>query len=120
MTIIGMLSNRVLVELDPPKEKEGSLFIPDTGKDAPQTATVRAVGPGRVEGGDLNPTTVEVGDRVIFGKYSGTEVEIDGKTYLSIREDDLIAILEEEEDEPSEPWLEQSAESEEAPPSRQS
>jgi chaperonin GroES len=80
------------------EEKEqvvGSIIIPDTAKEKPQQAKVLAVGPGRVtDDGKIQPIDAKVGDTVVFGKYSGTEVKIDGDELLIIREDDVLGVLE--------------------------
>jgi chaperonin GroES len=74
---------------------QGGIIIPDTAKEKPQQAKVLAVGPGRVtEDGKLQPIEVKVGDTVVFGKYSGTEVKVDGDDLLIIREDDVLGVLE--------------------------
>lgn len=91
---IAMLHNNVLLELDESKEKIGSLYVPETAKDAPQTATVVAVGPGRFsEYGAWLAMNVEPGDRVIFPKYAGSSIELDGKSYIIVRDSDLSAKL---------------------------
>lgn len=90
------LGSRVVVE---PMEAEevtpGGIVLPETAKEKPQKGTVLAVGPGdRDEDGDHIPMDVKVGDVVLFAKYSGTEVKIDGKKLLILRESDLLAIVE--------------------------
>ncbi|MCB1141462.1 MAG: co-chaperone GroES [Leptospiraceae bacterium] len=91
---IKPLADRVLVE---PKteaeEKIGSLYVPDTAKEKPQEGTIVEVGPGKYEGGKQIPMEVKVGDKVLYGKYSGTEVKQGGKDYLIIRESDILAIV---------------------------
>ena len=108
---IAMLNDRVLLKLREGKDKtaSGLLYIPDTGKDAPQMATVVAVHPGRrtIEG-EVYPCIVDLGDTVIFAKYAGSEIEIDGEKYLSLREEDIIAKVADEEVEQLEPWQQQS------------
>lgn len=89
------LGNRVLVE---PIEQEevtaGGIVLPETAKEKPQQGIVLAVGPGaRDENGERIPMDVEKGDKVLFAKYSGTEVKMDGKKYLILREDDILAII---------------------------
>ncbi|MCS7005117.1 MAG: co-chaperone GroES [Cytophagales bacterium] len=87
---IKPLADRVLVEPAPAEEKTASgIIIPDTAKEKPQKGKVVAVGPGKKD----EPTTVKVGDTVLYGKYAGTEINIDGTTYLIMRESDLLAIL---------------------------
>ncbi len=91
---IKPLGDRVLVRpLTQSEEKVGSLYIPDTAKEKPQEGVVEAVGPGRTEDGKLVAMEVKVGDRVLYGKYSGTEIKKDGKEMLMIRESDILAVL---------------------------
>jgi chaperonin GroES len=87
---IKPLADRVLVEPAPAEEKTASgLFIPDTAKEKPQKGTVVAVGSGKKD----EPLTVKVNDTVLYGKYAGTEITVDGKEYLIMREADIFAIL---------------------------
>lgn len=87
---IRPLSDRVLVEPLPAEEKTAAgIIIPDTAKEKPQKGTVVAVGPGKKD----EPMTVKVGDKVLYGKYAGTEITIDGKEYLIMRESDILAII---------------------------
>jgi len=90
------LHDRILVQrLDEEQKTAGGIIIPDTAKEKPQEAKVIAVGPGkRDDKGQLVPMDVKPGDRVLFGKYSGSEVKLDGEERLIIREDDVLAILE--------------------------
>jgi chaperonin GroES len=90
------LHDRLLVKrLEEKEQVYGGIIIPDTAKEKPQEAKVLAVGPGRVtDDGKLQPIEVKVGDTVVFGKYSGTEVKIDGDELLIIREDDVLGVLE--------------------------
>jgi chaperonin GroES len=90
------LHDRLLVKrLEEKEQMQGGIIIPDTAKEKPQQAKVLAVGPGRVtEDGKLQPIEVKVGDTVVFGKYSGTEVKVDGDDLLIIREDDVLGVLE--------------------------
>ncbi|MBP3425503.1 MAG: co-chaperone GroES [Rikenellaceae bacterium] len=84
------LSDRVLVEPNPAEEKTaGGLYIPDTAKEKPLAGKVVAVGPGTSE----VKMEVAVGDQVLYGKYSGTEINIDGKDYLIMRQNDILAII---------------------------
>lgn len=84
------LADRVLVEPAAAEEKTASgLFIPDTAKEKPQRGSIVAVGAGKKD----EPMTVKVGDQVLYGKYAGTEVTIEGKEYLIMRESDVFAIL---------------------------
>ena len=85
------LHDRILVHRVAEDEKTtGGLFIPDTAKEKPQKGTIVAVGPGKKKD---EPMTVKVGDTVFYGKYSGTEISIDGKEYLIMRESDIFAVL---------------------------
>lgn len=87
---IQPLADRVLVEPAAAEEKTASgIFIPDTAKEKPQRGTVVAVGPGKKD----EPTSVSVGNTVLYGKYSGTEINIDGVNYLMMRESDILAII---------------------------
>jgi chaperonin GroES len=89
------LHDRLLVERLPEEDKTaGGLFIPDTAKEKPQQATVVATGKGKMlDDGKLSPLTVKKGDKVLFSKYSGTELKFGGKDYLMIREEDVLGIL---------------------------
>lgn len=83
-------ADRVVIEAAPAEEKTASgLYIPDTAKEKPQKGTVLAVGNGKKD----EPMTVKVGDVVLYGKYAGTELKLDGKDYLIMREDDILAIV---------------------------
>ncbi|WP_026952866.1 co-chaperone GroES [Algoriphagus mannitolivorans] len=87
---IKPLADRVLVQPAAAEEKTASgLYIPDTAKEKPQRGTVVAVGNGKKD----EPLTVKVGDTVLYGKYSGTELSVDGADYLIMRESDIFAIL---------------------------
>ena len=91
---IGPLADRVVVRsLEESGETRGGLFIPDTAKEKPQQGEILAVGPGRFDDGKRVPMDVKVGDRVLYGKYSGTEVMIDGEPLLILRESDVFAVL---------------------------
>ncbi len=93
---IRPLQDRIIVKrIDEEEMSKGGILIPDTAKEKPQQAKVIAVGKGKVnEDGKLQPLDVQKADRVLIGKYSGTEVNIDGEEHLIIREDDVLAILE--------------------------
>ena len=85
------LADRVLIEPAPAETTTASgIIIPDTAQEKPQKGTVVAVGAGTKE----NPITVKVGNTVLYGKYAGTELKLEGKTYLIMRENDLLGILE--------------------------
>jgi chaperonin GroES len=90
------LHDRILVQrLDEEEEVQGGIIIPDTAKEKPQQAKVLAAGPGRVsDDGKVQAMDVKEGDKVIFGKYAGTEVKLEGEDYLIIREDDVLGVLE--------------------------
>lgn len=87
---IKPLADRVVVEPSPAEEKtSGGIIIPDTAKEKPQKGTVVAVGDGKKD----EPLTVKEGDTVLYGKYAGTEITIDGNEYLIMRESDILAII---------------------------
>ena len=93
------LHDRVVIErIDAEAKSAGGIIIPDTAKEKPQQGKVIAVGPGgRDESGKLIPIDVRVGDRILFGKWSGTEVKIDGREYLIMNENDIMGVLVEAE-----------------------
>ncbi len=87
---ITPLHDRVVVQPAPAEEKTaGGIIIPDTAKEKPQRGTVVAAGPGKKD----EPVTVKVGDNVLYGKYAGTELSLDGNDYLIMRESDILAIV---------------------------
>jgi chaperonin GroES len=87
---IQPLADRVVVKAAEAEQKTKSgIIIPDTAKEKPQKGEVVAVGPGKKD----EPTTVKIGDSVLYGKYSGTEINIDGSDYLIMRESDILAIV---------------------------
>jgi chaperonin GroES len=91
---VGPLADRVVVRsLEGNEQTRGGLFIPDTAKEKPQQGEILATGPGRFEEGKRVPMEVKVGDKVLFGRYSGTEVTIDGEALLILRESDVLALL---------------------------
>ncbi|HZM17135.1 MAG TPA: co-chaperone GroES [Candidatus Krumholzibacteria bacterium] len=92
---IRPLADRVLVRaLEEQEVKRGGIIIPDTAKEKPQEGEVIAVGPGRLsDKGDRVPVEVKQGDRILFGKYSGTEVNVGSEAYLIMRESDILAVL---------------------------
>jgi chaperonin GroES len=96
MTKIRPLFDRVLVKRnDEPTKTRSGLFLPETAKEKPVEGTVLAVGAGRVDDdGKITPLTVKAGDRVVFGKYAGTEIKVDGEDRLILREDDILGIVE--------------------------
>ncbi|MCL1890395.1 MAG: co-chaperone GroES [Desulfovibrionaceae bacterium] len=89
------LNDRVLVKrLESEDKTAGGLYIPDTAKEKPSKGEVVAVGPGKTaDDGKLVPTTVKAGDLVLFNKYAGTEIKIDGVDHLVMREDDILGII---------------------------
>jgi len=93
---ITPLADRVLVQpVDSKEVKKGGIIIPDTAKEKPQEGKVIAVGNGRLNetSGERVPLEVKKGDKVLYGKYSGTEITIDDKEYLILRESDILAVL---------------------------
>jgi len=93
---IRPLQDRVIIKRIAEEEKsKGGIIIPDTAKEKPQEGKVIAVGKGKVnDDGKLIPLDVKVNDRILFGKYSGTEINIDGEEHLIMREEDILGILE--------------------------
>ena len=92
---IQPLADRVVVQaLEETEEMRGGLYIPDTAKEKPQQGTIVAVGPGKLsdEGTRIEPD-VEVGQKVLYGKYSGSEVSVDGEDFLILRESDILAVI---------------------------
>ena len=94
-TKVKPLADRVLVEAAPAEETtKGGIIIPDTAKEKPQRGKVIAVGSGRVaDDGKVTPLSVKVGDSILYGKYSGTELNLEGKDYMIMRESDIYAVL---------------------------
>ena len=90
------LHDRVLVQrIETEEQVSGGIIIPDSAKEKPQEADVAAVGPGKVnDDGSRSPMDVEVGDRVLIGKYSGSEIKIDDQDFLILREDEIFAVVE--------------------------
>jgi chaperonin GroES len=92
---IRPLHDRLIVKRITEEEKtKGGIIIPDTAKEKPQEGKVIAVGPGRNEDGKVIPLDVKPGDRILFGKYAGTEIKLDGEEHLILREDDVLAVIE--------------------------
>ena len=93
---IRPLQDRVIVKRVEEEEKsKGGIIIPDTAKEKPQEGKVVAIGKGKVnDDGKVTPLDVKVNDRILFGKYSGTEINIDGEEHLIMREDDILGIIE--------------------------
>ena len=93
-TKVSPLADRVVVKaLEETEQMRGGLYIPDTAKEKPQQGEIVAVGPGRFEDGKRVPMDVKAGDRVLYGKYSGTEVTIEGEQLLILRESDVLAVI---------------------------
>ena len=92
---IQPLADRVLVKRleDSKEQKVGGIIIPDTAKEKPQEAQVVAIGPGRLEEGKRVAPEVKKGDKVLIGKYSGTEVKLDGEEHLILREEEILAVI---------------------------
>jgi chaperonin GroES len=92
---IKPLADRILIEpVEAETKTHGGLYIPDNAKEKPMQGIVKAVGAGRVsDKGEKIPMELKVGDKVLYGKYSGTEVTIDGKNYLIAKENDVLAVL---------------------------
>ena len=92
---ISPMADRVVIEpLEDTEEMRGGLYIPDTAKEKPQQGNIVAVGPGRLnDDGERIPMEVKVGDRVLYGKYAGTEVTLEDADYLIVKESDVLAVL---------------------------
>ena len=91
---VAPLADRVVVKpLEDAETMRGGLYIPDTAKEKPQQGEILAVGPGRYEDGKRIPMDVQVGNKVLYGKYSGTEVTVEGESVLILRESDVLAII---------------------------
>ena len=96
MTSIRPLQDRLIVRrLDSEEKTAGGLYIPDSAKEKPQQGEVVAVGKGKVrENGEVQPMDIKKGDKILFGKYSGTEIKLDGEELLIMREDEVLGVLE--------------------------
>ena len=89
------LFDRILVKrVDEPTRSRGGIFLPEAAKEKPVEGIVLAVGSGKVDGGKIHPLSVKEGDRVVFGKYSGTEIKVNGEDRLILREDDVLGVVE--------------------------
>ena len=95
-TRIRPLADRLIVKRVEEQEQRsaGGIIIPDTAKEKAQEGKVVAVGPGRKEDGKVLPVDVKAGDRVLFGKYAGSEIKIDGEEHLILREEDVLGVVE--------------------------
>ncbi len=96
MATIRPLNDRIIARrVEDEEQMRGGLYIPDTAKEKPQEGNVIAVGNGKIlNNGDRVAIDIKVGDRILFGKYSGTEVKLDGEEYLILREDDVLGVIE--------------------------
>ncbi|HVD06327.1 MAG TPA: co-chaperone GroES [Gemmatimonadaceae bacterium] len=93
-TKISPLADRVVVKpLEESETMRGGLYIPDTAKEKPQQGEILSVGPGRYEEGKRVPMELKVGDKVLYGKYSGTEITLEGDQVLILRETDVLAVV---------------------------
>ena len=94
-TKIRPLQDRVIIKrLQEGEKTKGGLIIPDTAKEKPQESTVVAVGPGKQEDGKVISLDVKAGDKILFGKYSGAEIKLNGEEHLILREDDILGVIE--------------------------
>src|SRR5690348_8830316 len=94
MKIRPLYDRLVVKRVEDKEQMHGGLYIPDTAKEKPQEGEVVSVGKGkRMEDGKLVPLDVQVGDRILFGKYSGSDIKLDGEEYLIMREDEVLGIL---------------------------
>ena len=94
MKIRPLYDRLVVKRIETQEQMQGGLYIPDTAKEKPQEGEVVAVGKGkRLEDGKVIPLDVQVGDRILFGKYSGSDIKLDGDEYLIMREDEVLGIL---------------------------
>lgn len=96
MAKIKPLGDRILIKpLEAEKKTKGGIILPDTAKEKPQEGKVIAVGKGKtLESGKIEPLEVKAGNKVLYGKYSGTEIKIDGEEHLIVKEEDILAIIE--------------------------
>jgi chaperonin GroES len=94
MAKIKPLGDRVLIKpLEAEEKTKGGIILPDTAKEKQQEGEVKAVGKGRTEDGKVVPLEVKAGDKVLYGKYSGTEIKVDGEDMLVVKEEDILAII---------------------------
>ena len=95
MNIRPLYDRLVVKRIEEKEQVQGGIIIPDTAKEKPQEGEVIAVGSGkRLENGKVVPLDVKVGDRILFGKYSGSEIKLDGEEFVMMREDEVLGILE--------------------------
>jgi chaperonin GroES len=94
MNVTPMEDRVILKSMEAQEKTAGGIYIPDNAKEKPQKGEIVAVGPGKTnDKGTRNEMTVKVGDKVLYGKYAGTEVTIDGAEYLIVRESDILAVM---------------------------
>lgn len=94
-TRIRPLQDRIIVQrIEEVERTKGGIIIPDTAKEKPVQGKVIAVGPGRRDDGKVIPLEIKAGDQILFGKYSGTEIKLDGQEHLILREDDVLGVVE--------------------------
>ncbi len=93
MTVTPLNDRLVVQRIDEEQKSAGGIIIPDTAKEKPLEGRVIAVGPGKWEKGERRPLDVAAGDRILFGKYGGTEIKIDGAEHLILREDEVLATI---------------------------
>jgi chaperonin GroES len=94
-TKVRPLHDRVIVKrIDEEEKTTGGLIIPDSAKEKPQEGKIVAVGPGKQDDGKVIALDVKAGDRILFGKYSGTEIKLDGEEHLILREEDILGVIE--------------------------
>ena len=91
---IRPLHDRVIIKRTDEPQTAGGIYIPETAGDKPQRGIVKATGPGKLDNGKLQKLDVKVGDEVLFGKYSGTEVKVDNEELIVMREEDIMAVIE--------------------------
>ena len=95
MNFNPLYDNILIRRIDAAEKTKSGLYIPESAKDKPQEAEVLAVGPGRIgENGDTRPLTVQIGDRVLFGKYAGNEIKLDGEEHIILKESEILAVIE--------------------------
>jgi len=94
MANVQPLGDRVLLQpLEAEEKTSGGIIVPDSAKEKPQEGKVIAVGKGKVEDGKVIPIEVKVGDKVLYGKYSGTEIKVNGEEMLIVKEEDILAVI---------------------------
>jgi len=84
----------IVKRIEEEEKTKGGIIIPDTAKEKPQEGRVVAVGPGKQDDGKVIPLGVKAGDKILFGKYSGTEIKLDGEEHLIMKEDDILGVIE--------------------------